>query len=370
MEKPTNIFLSSTWEDLQEHRVAILHALSSLKREVESMEYWAPSSDTPLKRSISKVFSSSVFIGILGMKYGSIGIDGKSITQSEYECAYENKKIILFYLIDEQKHLVLPKYVDIGDNAYKLRKFKETVISRHTIKNFHSQYDLASSIVIDLIKVFDDLGKNVKMALKQFQENRQIQFLLDIGYSMGYDEILSVDISSNFEFFKDGVLRASDPKFEAVMAAAFLAQNIKNGNFNILRNFITLRSEVLHLLLILLKQDPPNSKDFAKFMKECTDIFLLRILTILAGHLGYDHCADSICNRLIGFSHKSQIFTPYRYVISPFNDVAKRSLNSMSEKIIPVLENYIELSKKHRAWQAKKIFEAVLKSKLKSKNSH
>ena len=40
MPKETSIFLSSSYEDLIEHRRKVLHALAQLKRQVESMEYF------------------------------------------------------------------------------------------------------------------------------------------------------------------------------------------------------------------------------------------------------------------------------------------------------------------------------------------
>jgi len=81
LKRLTPIFLWSTYEDLKHHRQLVLAALAALKQQVEAMEYWEPSANTPLETSLHRVRQCHIYIGILGTRYGTIAQDGKSVTQ-------------------------------------------------------------------------------------------------------------------------------------------------------------------------------------------------------------------------------------------------------------------------------------------------
>lgn len=50
---------------------------------------------------------------------------------------------------------MLPKFVDIGDDAKKLREFKNLLLTRHTCSSFSSVQDLAVNVGIDLIRYLE-----------------------------------------------------------------------------------------------------------------------------------------------------------------------------------------------------------------------
>ena len=67
------------------------------------MEQFGASKSTPLATCISEVEQSDIYVGIIGMRYGSEEPNsGKSYSQLEYEKAVEQNKEILIYLIDEE----------------------------------------------------------------------------------------------------------------------------------------------------------------------------------------------------------------------------------------------------------------------------
>jgi hypothetical protein len=149
------IFLSSTYEDLRPHRKAVWDALDKLKVGVIGMEVFGARSDEPLVTCLDEVSKCSVFIGILGMRYGSIHAEsGKSFVQLEYETALERKLDILVYLIDEEQASLAPKFVDTGDSARALSDFKHVLRKKHTIGHFVSEEDLAEKVEQDLLEVF------------------------------------------------------------------------------------------------------------------------------------------------------------------------------------------------------------------------
>lgn len=151
------IFLSSTYEDLQPHRQAVWDTLHKLKVGVSGMEIFGARSEEPLDTCLDEVSKCNVFIGILGMRYGSIHAEsGKSFVQLEYESALEGKLDILVYLIDEESATLAPKFVDIGDSARALADFKHVLRKKHTIGSFVSAEDLAEKVEQDLLRLFSE----------------------------------------------------------------------------------------------------------------------------------------------------------------------------------------------------------------------
>lgn len=61
---PMRIFVSSTFEDLREHRTAVDHILQRLEQQYQGMEFFGSRPDTPLVESLRAAAGAEVFIGI------------------------------------------------------------------------------------------------------------------------------------------------------------------------------------------------------------------------------------------------------------------------------------------------------------------
>jgi hypothetical protein len=115
------VFISSTYEDLKEYRRAIWELLESFKVNVRGMEQFGARTQAPLATCVSEVEISDIYLGVVAFRLGSIDQEtGKSFTQIEYETAYERKKEILIYLVDENNSRFLVKYIDRDENRAKL----------------------------------------------------------------------------------------------------------------------------------------------------------------------------------------------------------------------------------------------------------
>lgn len=159
----STIFLSSTWEDLKEHRKIVIEDLTRFKLNIEGMEFFGASPATPIKVSLKRVQSSDIFVGILGNRYGTIDSSTmKSITELEYIKAQECNKPIFMYLIDEDNHPVLPRYIEKGDGAIALSNFKEIVKREHSIQKFKSPENLSRKMTSDLMEFFYESGNYFK----------------------------------------------------------------------------------------------------------------------------------------------------------------------------------------------------------------
>ena len=98
------VFISSTYEDLSDHRRAVWQLLEDFDAAVRGMEQFGARPDRPLLTCLAEVEQSDVFIGIIAFRAGSIDSDTeKSFTQLEYEHALKLGKEILIYMADEDQ---------------------------------------------------------------------------------------------------------------------------------------------------------------------------------------------------------------------------------------------------------------------------
>lgn len=154
------IFVSSTFIDLEAHRRLVRDAIARLELTFKAMEFFGALPDTPKAECLRLVRASNIFVGIIGMRYGFIDPDdGKSMTQLEYEEAQAIRLPTLMYLIDEEHHPVLPKFVDTGAGAEKLLAFKGQLKRAHVVNAFSSPEDLAAKVTQDVVRLVGAMDK-------------------------------------------------------------------------------------------------------------------------------------------------------------------------------------------------------------------
>lgn len=91
MNKKLQVFVSSTYDDLQEERQAAVQAILDAGHIPAGMELFKAGNDSQLKTIYRWIDESDVYMLILGGRYGSIEPkSGKSYTQLEYEYALKN----------------------------------------------------------------------------------------------------------------------------------------------------------------------------------------------------------------------------------------------------------------------------------------
>lgn len=146
------IFVSSTYEDLIPYREEVQRVLTRLEQVIKGMEYFGSSPQSSLETCLAHVRECKIYIGIIGMRYGSIYEDkGLSYSQLEYEEAVKCHIPTLIYIIDEN-HPIPPKFVDTGEAAQKLLEFKSVLKKRHTVSFFTTPNNLAEKISQDIIE--------------------------------------------------------------------------------------------------------------------------------------------------------------------------------------------------------------------------
>lgn len=150
----TVVFVSSTFLDLEEHRRLVQDAITRLEHGTRAMEFFGALPNSPREECLRLVRASEVFVGIVGMRYGSIDpASGKSLSQLEYEEAVALRLPCLLYLIDEDRHPVLPRHIEFGEGASMLSAFKATLRNTHVVNTFSSSSDLAAKVTQDLVRL-------------------------------------------------------------------------------------------------------------------------------------------------------------------------------------------------------------------------
>ena len=192
------VFVSSTYQDLEEHRREVWSVLEDFDVDVRGMEQFGARSEEPIETCLNEVEQSDVYVGIIGYRLGSVHDEkGLSFTQMEYERARELDLDILIYLIDEEAE-VKAKYIEKGSNLEKLQNFKETLKSRHTIDTFTSSEDIGEKLRRDFMRItggsskeggdiFDEEIENSKEYIDKFllipKEVSGKEILLDVEFS-------------------------------------------------------------------------------------------------------------------------------------------------------------------------------------------
>ena len=144
-----NIYVSSTFRDLREHRTAVRDALRGLGHVDVAMEHYAAEGRPPLERCLEDVAACDLYVLIVAWRYGHrpAGHDGRSITELEYRAAGDADKHRLVFLLDEDEPWRQPQ--DLEDYA-RAGRWRANLLADEgqTVKRFGREpRDLAAVVV-------------------------------------------------------------------------------------------------------------------------------------------------------------------------------------------------------------------------------
>lgn len=136
MKKKYQIFISSTYTDLQEERQAAVQAILDAGHIPAGMELFKAGNVSQLQTIYRWIDESDIYLLILGGRYGSIEPDSqKGYTQLEYEYAVNQGIPVFSIVIKEdllQAKIEKMGYKNIMEQKHpdKLEKFRELVLSK------------------------------------------------------------------------------------------------------------------------------------------------------------------------------------------------------------------------------------------------
>jgi len=150
MDKKYQVFVSSTYEDLQEERKAVMEALLQMNCFPVGMEYFNAADDSQWDVITSLIDECDYYVLIVAGRYGSIDeASGKSYTQKEYEYAVKKGVPVISFLHKDPNTLAKSKTEQDKEKEAKLESFKEDVKKR-LCKFWDGSDNLASQVILSL----------------------------------------------------------------------------------------------------------------------------------------------------------------------------------------------------------------------------
>ena len=145
------VYISSTINDLREHRAAVTNVLEKLNHDVLGMETYSAEGSRPAEVCRRDAAEADVVVLLLGWRYGFVpqedNVEGKSITEMEYEAAtaVDPKKVVP--LVARPEAPWPPIHIDAlskeGDGT-NIERFRNRVLSSHVAAMFGSPDECAN----------------------------------------------------------------------------------------------------------------------------------------------------------------------------------------------------------------------------------
>jgi tetratricopeptide (TPR) repeat protein len=159
------IYISSTFEDLKEHRAAVYRTLRRMRHDVISMEDYVAGDQRPLDKCLDDVAHSDLYIAILAWRYGFIPPNDnpleKSITELEYRQAGQVAIPRLVFILDAHHHWP-PEFRDEktgeGDAGRRIIEFRRHAEKEHVRALFTTPESLSVEVSLAVPHVVAGLG--------------------------------------------------------------------------------------------------------------------------------------------------------------------------------------------------------------------
>ncbi len=130
-EKRYQVFVSSTYRDLLEHRQLVMKALLQVNAIPAGMELFPASDDDAWTLIQHAIDESDYYVVIVGGRYGSVDKDGVSYTEREFDYASDRRKPIMAFLHGSPATLPREKTETDHDAWEKLERFREKAQEKH-----------------------------------------------------------------------------------------------------------------------------------------------------------------------------------------------------------------------------------------------
>lgn len=150
MDKKYQVFVSSTYEDLQEERKAVMESLLQMNCFPVGMEFFNASDESQWDVIKQLIDECDYYVLIVAGRYGSVEEStGKSYTQKEFEYAVSKNVPVISFLHQDPDSLPKSKTETDKTKEAALEVFREDVKKR-LCKFWTSSDNLASQVVLSL----------------------------------------------------------------------------------------------------------------------------------------------------------------------------------------------------------------------------
>lgn len=152
MEKRYQVFVSSTYADLQEERRNVIQALMEMDCIPAGMEIF-PAADEEQWEFIKKIISDcDYYILIIGGRYGSLTTEGISYTEKEYEFAVSIGRKVLAFLHKNPEEIPAKNTELNPELRGKLDAFRRRVSQGRLVRFWNRADELPGLVALSLSK--------------------------------------------------------------------------------------------------------------------------------------------------------------------------------------------------------------------------
>jgi hypothetical protein len=152
MDKRYQVFISSTYADLQEERQEVIQALLELDCIPAGMELFPAASEDQWTLIKKVIDDCDYYMVIIAGRYGSIGPDGLSYTEMEYRHALDTGKPIIGFVHRSPGDLAASRCESTDDGKVKLEALRD-LVQKKMCRFWESPADLGSQVSRSLVKL-------------------------------------------------------------------------------------------------------------------------------------------------------------------------------------------------------------------------
>lgn len=149
-EKRYQVFVSSTFQDLQEERQEVIQALLELDCIPSGMGLFPAANEDQWTLIKGVIDDCDFYLVIVAGRYGSVAPDGMSYTEKEYRYAAERNKPIIAFLHESPEEIPSKKCEQNPESKQKLLSFRE-LCRQKMCKTWTSATDLGGKVSRSLI---------------------------------------------------------------------------------------------------------------------------------------------------------------------------------------------------------------------------
>lgn len=146
MSKKYQVFVSSTYKDLKEERLAVIQHLLKMGFIPVGMEQFPASNMSQMEYIKMMLDDCDYYLLILAGKYGTVAEDGIGFTEKEYDYAIENDIPVMSILVKDIGKLESERCEETDEKRALLKKFRDKV-SADKMVDFYTDIGSLTSAV-------------------------------------------------------------------------------------------------------------------------------------------------------------------------------------------------------------------------------
>jgi hypothetical protein len=150
MDKKYQVFVSSTFTDLQEERRAVMETLLEMPCIPVGMELFPASDEAQLEYIKRVIDNCDYYLLIVGGRYGSPTADGASYTEKEYNYAVQRGIRVVALLHKSPEKLPVGKSEGDPEIRARLQAFRERVSQNRIVKFWETPGDLRGHVALSM----------------------------------------------------------------------------------------------------------------------------------------------------------------------------------------------------------------------------